>query len=217
MGNTVDKKARWQRRKDQRPSEILTAALECFVESGFAATRLDEVARKAGVSKGTVYLYYDNKEALLRAVVQEMVVPEIEHFEAMVANYQGTAESLLRELMSTWWKRIGESHLNGIPKLIIGEAHNFPELARFFVKEVVQRARRMFMRVIKLGISQGEFRKIDPYYVTRVLVAPMVFAAIWKRSLQAYDDDPYDEDKYFQTHLDTLLNGLMAESSEIRK
>lgn len=210
MGKAVDHKTRWQRRKDQRPGEILTAALECFVENGFNATRLDEVARRAGVSKGTVYLYYESKEALLRAVVQEMVVPEIEQFEAIVAQYQGTAESLLRELVTTWWKRVGESNLNGIPKLVIGEAHNFPELAEYFVKEVVQRARRMFTHVLEMGMDQGEFRRMNPQYATRLLVAPIVYAAIWKRSLQPYDDELYNEEDYFQYHLDLFLNGLLV-------
>jgi len=128
---------RWHRRKDERPAEIVSAALNLFVERGFMATKLDDVAKQAGVSKGTVYLYFQNKEDLFRAVVQEMVLPEIERIEKVISSHRGSAEDLLRRLVKQWWQNVGESRLSGIPKLIIAEAGNFPGLAQFFVEKVV--------------------------------------------------------------------------------
>jgi AcrR family transcriptional regulator len=204
------KQTRWRRRKEARPTELIAAALELFVERGYSATRLDDVARSAGVSKGTVYLYFENKEALFRAVVQEMVLPELARVENLVKSFTGSTEELLRRLMHDWWSRVGETQLCGIPKLMISEAGNFPEVARFFVEQAVHRARRLFAQILERGIASGEFHSLDVRYAVRVLVAPMVFAAIWQRSLLPYDSEEYDVHRYLDTHLDSFLNGVRA-------
>jgi AcrR family transcriptional regulator len=115
-------KPRWQRRKDARPEEIVSAALEEFVERGFAATRLDDGARRAGVTKGTIYLYFDGKEALFKAMIRQMLVPHIALGEQLLAEHQGGAADLLRALLHQWWELIGQTKAAGIPKLVIAEA-----------------------------------------------------------------------------------------------
>ncbi len=212
--NKSIKKRRWKRRKDARPGEILDAALMLFVERGFAATKLDDVARKAGLSKGSVYLYFENKETLFRAVVREMVLPEIKRVEQQVDRYRGPAQELVRKLVYQWWSMVGESRLSGVPKLLVSEASNFPELARFFVDQVIRRVRRVFVRVLQQGIDRGEFRECDVNHAVRVLIAPLVFAAIWQHSLYPFDKDPYDVRVFLDTHLDTFLNGLLDESGQ---
>jgi len=204
------KHTRWRRRKEARAPELIAAALELFVERGYSATRLDDVARQAGVSKGTVYLYFKNKEDLFRAVVREMVLPELARVEEQVNHSTGSAEELLRQLVHEWWNRVGNTRLCGIPKLMIAEAGNFPEVASYFVKEAVQGARRIFARVLERGIENGEFRPCNVQYAVRVLVAPVVFAAIWQRSLLPYDTDEYDVHQYLDMHLDTFLNGVLT-------
>lgn len=199
---------RWHRRKDERPGEIVSAALSLFVERGFSATKLDDVAKQAGVSKGTLYLYFESKEALFRAVVQELVLPEIERIEKVINSHQGSAEDLLRHLVKQWWQNVGESRLSGIPKLIIAEAGNFPELAQFFVEEVVLRGRHLFSNVIEKGIDSGEFKPCNTSYAARALIAPLVFAAIWKHSLSSYDKEPYNVQEYLDTHISIFLAGL---------
>ena len=210
------KKRRWKRRKDARPGEILDAALALFVERGFTATRLDDVARKAEISKGTLYLYFKSKEALFRAMVQEMVLPEIERVEQQVDRYRGPAQDLVRKLVHQWWSMVGETRLSGIPKLLVSEAGNFPELARFFVDQVIRRGRRIFVRILQQGIDRGEFRECDVNHAARVLIAPLVFAAIWQHSLYPFDKDPYDVHVFLDMHLDTFLNGLLAEPGQRR-
>lgn len=200
--------ARWKRRKEARPGEIIDAALEIFSEKGFAATRLDDVARLAGVTKGTVYLYFDNKQALFTALVNEMVVPQVERAESMIESYSGSASSLIEILVKQWRQNVVESKLSGIPKLIISEAGNFPELGKFYLEKVVKRGRRMMAHVIEMGISTGEFVECDANYVSRVILAPMVFTAVWERSMASLDDEKYSVEKFFQVQLDIMLKGL---------
>ena len=199
---------RWQRRKEARPGEIIDAALELFCEKGFAGTRMDDVARHAGVTKGTVYLYFENKEALFYALVNEMVVPQVERAENMIANYTGSAASLIEILIKQWHENIIKTKLSGIPKLIISESGNFPELAKFYIDNVIQRGRRMMARVIEKGIECGEFIKCDPDYVSRVILSSMVFTAVWERSLASLDDETYDVEKFFDTQFEIMLSGL---------
>lgn len=209
-----DKPCRWRRRKEARPEEILEAALELFTEKGFAATRITDVARKAGISKGTLYLYFDNKEAIFRAVVQEMITPQLEREEALVDAYQGPTDVLFREMIHDWWEYIGNSKLSAIPKLMIAEAGNFPELAEFFVNTVVKRARRLYAKAISRGIVRGEFNPVDPEVVARLVVAPMVQLVIWKHSLQAFDNH-MDVEEYLDLHIRFILNNLVKTPGDI--
>ncbi len=201
---------RWQRRKEARPDEIRDAALALFVEKGFAATRMDEVARRAGVSKGTVYLYFENKEALLRSVVEDLVEPALAQAEAQVAGHHGSARELVRALISQWWAMVGQGRLSGLPKLVVAEAGNFPELASYFSEKVVKRARRLFQRALELGIAQGEFRPLDVAATARLAMAPLVYASIWRHSLACCGDEDFDPERFIQAHLDVFLAGIDA-------
>src|SRR5450830_597844 len=129
MQCSFDPKPRWERRKDARPQELLAAALDLFVERGFASTRLEDVARRAGVSKGTLYLYFANKEELFKAVVRDAIVPIIGEAEELIARFDGPSDELMRKVIMAWWQRSGECKTSGIPKLIMSEAGNFPDVA----------------------------------------------------------------------------------------
>ncbi|MDY6979980.1 MAG: TetR/AcrR family transcriptional regulator [Pseudomonadota bacterium] len=215
MSKVIEKQVdtRRRRRKEARPGEIIAAALDLFVEHGFAATRLDEVAKQAGISKGTLYLYFDSKEALFEAVVREVVIPQVERSELFAQQHQGSQGELLEQLVMNWWQSVSAGPICGIPKLIIAESANFPQAAQFFVDNVIQRVRGIFNKVIEKGIEQGEFRQVDPEYVTRLLMSPMVLLAVWRHSLQPYDQTfPMDEHTYLQQHLDLFLNGLRKEA-----
>ena len=142
--------ARWTRRKDARPAELLAAALDLFVERGYAGTRLDDVASRAGVSKGTLYLYYSSKEELFKAVIREGLVPVYEHGERMVDAHTGSAEDLIRNLLREWWEMVGATNLGGIPKLMIAESGNFPDVTRYYFDEVVSRGRKLVARAVQL-------------------------------------------------------------------
>ncbi len=202
---------RWARRKDARPAELTAAALELFVERGFASTRLEDVAKRAGVSKGTLYLYFDSKEDLLKAVVQEGYVEPILEAEEFAHAFTGSCADLLRELLMMWWNRVGATANSGITKLMIAEAGNFPELAKFYHDEVFARGSGLFGYTISRGIASGEFRPINLEYATRLCCAPVVMLMIWKHSLGICADDHIEDPvDYLNTHVDMLLCGLLV-------
>jgi AcrR family transcriptional regulator len=187
----------------------LEAALELFVEKGFATTRLEDVAQRAGVSKGTVYLYFDSKEELFKAVIRSGIVRAIEEAEQQVAAYQGSAADLLRQLYTAWWQHIGGTKLSGIPKLMISEAQNFPELARFYYDEVIQRGSRLFGQTIQRGIDRGEFRPVDLDYAVRAIISPLVMRAILEHSfLPCAGPEDFDAPAYFEHTVGLVLDGL---------
>ena len=172
--------AKRERRKQARPGELLDAALDLFVEKGYAATRVEEVARRAGVSKGTLFLYFSSKEELFKAVVRENISGHFAEWSEELKTFEGSSEELLRYCMSSWWERVGNTRASGIPKLMMSEAGNFPELVRFFQKEVVQPGNDLIQRILQRGVDLGELRAIDPVYGIYSILAPMVFLNMWK-------------------------------------
>ncbi|MCF8198032.1 MAG: TetR/AcrR family transcriptional regulator [Sulfuritalea sp.] len=197
-----------QRRKEARPSELMAAALELFVEKGFVGTRLEDVAARAGVSKGTLYLYFDSKEALFKAVVQEGIVPVLEAGAGLIDSFEGSSADLLHTLLQVWWQKIGNTHLGGIPKLIISEAGNFPELASYYNEAVIVRGRDLMRRTLQRGINSGEFRAVNIEIVIDVLFAPVLMMMIWRYSLGICCGNSHDPETYLNTHLDLALTGL---------
>jgi AcrR family transcriptional regulator len=202
-------KPRWERRKDARPQELLAAALALFVERGFASTRLEDVARRAGVSKGTLYLYFANKEELFKAVVRETIVPVIGDAEDIVASFEGHSADLLRDILGGWWERIGATPASGIVKLIIAEAGNFPDLARFYQEEVIVRGSRMIASVLARGVARGEFRPLDVDVTTQVLIAPILMLMTWKHSIGPCGAHQIDPLAFLATFFDMALHGLL--------
>ena len=201
-------KPRWQRRKDERPAELLAAALEVFVEKGFAATKLADVARRAGVTKGTVYLYFDSKEALFKAVVRETIVPVIAQGEALARAFTGSARELVERLVREYWRLVGETALAGIPKLMMAEAATFPELTRFYYDEVVTRGHRLMAGVIERGIKNGEFRPVDVMVAAKLAMSPLIHATVARRAFASCMPETFNVQQYLDTHIDLYLHGI---------
>lgn len=200
-----------QRRKEARPQELLDAALGLFVEKGFAATRSEEVAARAGVSKGTLYLYYPSKEELLKAVVRENLSGLIAEGSGIADHYEGSASELMGLLLNTWWERVGDSPASGIFKIIITEVGNFPDLARFYSEEVIQPARALFQKVLQRGVRSGEFRPVQVDDAVHVLLFPLLMLCLNKHSVGACNvDAAIDPRRFLATHVDVLLRGLQA-------
>ena len=208
--------SKWQRRKEDRPEEIILAALDLFVEKGFSATRMLDVASLAGVSKGTLYLYFENKEAIFKAAVEQLIVPKIGQLEALRQAHQGSSAELVEKMMLGWWQSVWHSRLSAIPKLLISEAGNFPELAAYFTKNVIQPVRQVFIQVIEQGIKEREFCQQDSLTTVRLLMAPIIQAAVWKYSLKAFDVDQ-NPDEYIQQHLKIFLAGIQLKNHKDKK
>jgi AcrR family transcriptional regulator len=201
-------KPRWERRKDARPQELLASALDLFVERGYAATRLDEVAARAGVSKGTLYLYFENKEELFKAVVRENMVPQLVDAEELIARFGGHTSELLRTCIRNWWDRIGATKLSGISKLMMAESGNFPDVARFYHEEVVSRGEALIRRIVERGIALGEFRPVDPVTSTRVIIAPVLMLMMWSHSLHYCHLEPIEANAFLDCLVDLLTRGF---------
>jgi AcrR family transcriptional regulator len=202
-------KPRWERRKDARPQELLAAALDLFVERGYASTRLEDVARRAGVSKGTLYLYFTNKEELFKAVVRENIVPVLGEAEDIISSFDGHSADLLRQIILGWWERLGATKVSGIIKLVMSEAGNFPELAQFYQHEVINRSTTMIASMFQRAIARGEFRPVDVALMTQVLIAPMLMLITWQHSIGPCQQDGLDPRRFLDSFLDMALHGLL--------
>ena len=171
----AERTKKWERRSETRPAELIEAALRCFSERGFAATRLDDVAARAGVSKATVYLYFENKEKLFEAVVRAAVAPKLDQAHELVDKFEGSTPDLMRSLLA-----ILETALDGpfpaMAKLVISESGNFPELARLWVSLVLRRGFSLLERLIERGVERGEFRAVDPAVAAPLVMAPVILA-----------------------------------------
>ncbi|MCS6765693.1 MAG: TetR/AcrR family transcriptional regulator [Candidatus Protistobacter heckmanni] len=202
-------KPRWERRKGARPQELVAAAVCIFVEKGYAATRLEDVAAAAGVSKGTVYLYFANKQELFEAVVRENIVPIIDEAEEKIQHHTGPAVELLQMFIGGWAEKLDSSHLSGISKLMMAEASNFPDIAAFYHQEVISRCRHLLWQMLERGVASGEFRPLNIEKTAQLLVAQMMFLMMWKHSFGVCVQQPIDPVEYVGTMLENTLSGIL--------
>lgn len=205
------------RRKEARPGELLAAALELFVEKGYAATKAEEVARHAGVSKGTLFLYFSSKEELFKAVVRDSISGRFPEWNTEVDNFVGSSADLLRYSMKAWWQGVGATKAAGIGKLMMSEASNFPELAIFYQKEVIEPGDQLIRRILQRGVNSGEFRPIDMKYGIYTMIAPMIFLMTWNHSFGLCPGAglQLDPEKYLEVQVETLLTGLQSTSHSL--
>ena len=201
-----------ERRKEARPGELLEAALSLFVEKGFAATRVEEVAARAGVSKGTLFLYFPSKEELFKAVVRETLSGRFGEWNQELAAFQGNSTELLQYTMRSWRERIGMTAASGITKLVMSEAGTFPEIASFYQHEVIDPGKELLKRVLQRGIDRGEFRAMDLDTAVYSLIAPMIFLLMWKHSMAPCcpPSDRLDPVAFLETQVDLLLGGMLV-------
>ncbi|HAH08485.1 MAG TPA: TetR family transcriptional regulator [Alphaproteobacteria bacterium] len=211
MTLTAEAPVRWRRRKEARPQELLDAALEVFVEKGFADARLDDIAKRAGVSKGTIYLYFESKQDVFEAMVRRLAEARFEVASALIHAHQGSAQQLLTDLIRLAGQFVREPPYSHFPRLIIAESRRFPELAAFCLRELIHKGMTLFGLVIAKGQETGEFRALPSLHMVRLAMAPIVFMAIFRSAFEPHDDQPFDVDGHIATHLDIFIRGLRAE------
>jgi AcrR family transcriptional regulator len=199
---------KWRRRSEARPGEIVQAALEVFAEKGFAAARLDDIARQAGVSKGALYLYFETKEDLFRAVVRQAVAPNLDMVEAMLAQAILPFPDLLRLLFARIVMVIGASRMGAVAKLVIGESRNFPELARVWHDEVVSRALTAISGAIAAAQARGEVRPGDPRFHAFSIMGPVLTGVIWRETFTPIGAPALDLEALVRQHAETVIAGL---------
>ena len=211
----VDGAVKRERRKEARPGELLDAALELFVEKGFAATRVEEVAARAGVSKGTLFLYFPSKDELFKAVVRENLSGRFSAWNSEFESFAGTTAEMIGYCMTTWWECVGATRASGITKLMMSEASNFPEIAAFYQQEVIQPGQALIRKILQRGLDRGEFRAIDLDYAVYSVVAPMIFLMLSRHSSGVCIPDhiTLDPKKYIATQLEIVLHGISVPST----
>ena len=204
-----------ERRKEARPGELVKAALDLFVEKGFAATRVDEVAARAGVSKGTLFLYFESKEDLFKAVIRDNIANLFPAWNEEFKTFEGSSAEMLHYAMDLWWLNVGNTPASGIVKLVISEAQNFPEIAAFYQKEVVEPGTGLLQSILQRGVERGEFEHMDTSKSVFSIIAPMIFLMMWKHSMGACaaSANIIDPKEFIHMHVDLLLNGMSAKNS----
>ncbi len=201
---------RWQRRAEDRPREICAAALEVFAEKGFAAARLAEIARRAGVSKGTVYLYFEDKEDLFRAVVRDTVAPNIAHIRQAVEAADLPFADTVRMLLPRAAELVETVPVGPMAKIVIGESRNFPELAKTYYDLVVSQAIALIAGLIHKAQTKGEVRPGDPRLHAMSLMGPLLMGVLWRETLEPAGGPPIDLHALARHHAETVLEGLLA-------
>ena len=191
---------------------MLDAALDLFVEKGFAATRAEEVAARAGVSKGTLFLYFQSKEELFKAVISENIAGRFTEWNAEFDAFDGSSADMLRYAMNMWWERIGATRASGITKLIISEAHNFPDVTAYYQSEVIQPGHALIRRILQRGVDRGEFAVTDMDHAAYSVIAAMVFLVMSKHSMGACvpAGQALDPRRYIDSQAAIILGGLLV-------
>ncbi|PXX44331.1 MULTISPECIES: TetR/AcrR family transcriptional regulator [Aquitalea] len=204
--------ARWRRKKEARPAEILDAALSQFVEKGYRATKMEDIARAAGVTKGTPYLYFQNKEEIFKAIARGTFVANLQQLDRLADDFDGSASALLHQMVAHWWQEVGCSPSAGLCKLMIAEAANFPELARFYFEELIAPSNQLLSRVLQRGIDSGEFRAVPLVHTVDALLAPLLTTMIFSHSFGQLPGCCIGSTKdplgFLQDALDLVLHGL---------
>jgi AcrR family transcriptional regulator len=201
---------RWQRRPEDRPDEILAAALRVFADQGYTRTRIEDVAQRAGVSKGTLYCYFDSKEALFRAMVRKHIVSRLAAFQAKLDTSDASATELVRSFIAAMWQTLVDDRMVDVTRLIHRELAQFPELARFYSDEVILAARHSLDALIQRGVDRGEFRAVKYGFASRGIQMLIVHAAQLQSFFAAFDPEALTDEQVVEGVTDLLLNGLSA-------
>ncbi|MEO8449121.1 MAG: TetR/AcrR family transcriptional regulator [Gemmatimonadota bacterium] len=205
---------RWQRRPDARREELIEAAVKVFGEMGFAGTRLEEVAQRAGVSKGTVYLYFDSKESLFQEMVRAKVVSNFAQGDALLRNEQLSAREMLVRFIRSTWEILRQPERARLALLVNSELRNFPELVRFYVDEVILRSRRIVRAILDLGVQRGEFRPLRHDYAVRGVTSLLVHGTIYQQFFGPYDSEALPDDEVVNGIIELVLEGVLVRDDQ---
>lgn len=202
---------KFKRRKADRPDEIVAAALEVFAEKGFAAARLEDIAKRAGVSKGAIYLYFATKEDIFRAVVEQGVAPNLSAVQNILANADADFPVLLRGLVKVLAGVVATTPVGGIVKMVIGESRNFPELAQAWHDQLVRPALTAMTQAIGAAQARGELRPGDPRLYAISLISPLLVGVVWRETFLPVGAEPIDIPTLAEQHVELWLRGMLTE------
>lgn len=202
------KPLKFKRRAEARPNEVLDAALKLFMIKGFEATRVEDIAKTAGISKATVYLYFPSKQALLEGLVRRALSPTAALAEQALANFEGSAKQALRTALEIACKRAADPKVSAIPIIVLREGTRFPEIAQFYHSEILAHIMPALTSVVERGMATGEFRKVDAELTSRNIVGPLLLHLLVSVVFEIGDTSPEGLRKFLDNHMDVLMNGL---------
>lgn len=200
-------RARYQRRKQDRPQEITEAAFGAFAENGFTATKVEDVARRAGVSKGLLYVYFKTKEELFKAVIRSVVTPRLDELTRTLDTAELSAEAFIRGPVLDFMKRVPGSPVSVVIRLMISEAPKHPDLVEYYWQNVASRGLGALRQLLRRGIDNGEFRESAIDDLPQLFVAPVMMSIVWGI---VFADRSLDTDRLIETHVDMILAYIKA-------
>jgi len=206
-GKTINHPPRWRRRAEARPEEILEAALAEFVAHGFEAARMEDIAKRAGLSKAAIYLYFQSKVALLEALIEAKVGPLAQAVQAVAAAGAADPKTALKLLAVGAAQRLSDPNLLAVPRLVIAVSGRFPEIAKYYREHVVERARAALEALLEAAMTQGQIRRVDKKAAARAFIGPLFFEAMWTHVLNG-ETALNDPQKLIEQQFDVLLFGL---------
>ena len=212
-GTATRRIPKFRRRAEDRPDEVLDAALDLFIEQGFAATRVEDIARRAGLSKGAVYLYFPSKQAILEALVRRAIVPVAETAANTALAFEGDPRESIRMVFAIISQRLADPRVIAIPKLIIRENGVLPEIARMYRREVIDRALPVAVALIRRGIDKGVFRPVDPELAVRSLIGPIGMHVLMAEAFGIVPEGGLNLPALMETHIAILFNGLLTDEA----
>lgn len=207
---TARRVPKFRRRAEARPEEVLDAALDLFMEQGFAKTRVEDIARRAGLSKGAVYLYFESKEKILEGLVRRAIVPIADNALSFLEDYEGDPRIVITTVMTMLATRFHDPRVIAIPKLIFREVLGFPELAQMYREEVLDKVMPALERLIANGIDRGHLRSVDPHLTIRSIIGPLVLHVALAEIFGVMPEGGMSLDKMIDNHLTILFDGLSA-------
>lgn len=206
------RRPRWRRRADERPDEILDAALAVFDECGFDAARVDDVAARAGISKAGVYLYFSGKEEILRGLVEREIAPVARRMRALAEAGRDDPVATLGAIVAAMMTLIENPRVFAVPRLVLSVSGRFPEIGAYYRKNVVEEGLAAFSSLLAAGIEMGAFRPVDPTTAARAMIGPILIHAMWTHVLRGETGDATPAERA-RAHLDLLMRGLRAEAA----
>jgi AcrR family transcriptional regulator len=213
----AEDKPKWNRRKDARPAEIISAAVDVFAEKGFAEATLDEVAKRAGVVKGTLYRYFDTKEALFRAVVQDALAAQLHDVETAASAMQGSLADIVPMLLRRAANHMGDARLPAIARMVLTESRAFPDLAAIWHDALAARLLAFIAGLIATAQKRGEVRPGDPQLYAFSIMGPMVMAVLFHEVFGSAQPTAPNLDKLASQHAETILRGLLVPSTKTKE
>ena len=202
-----DTKPKTRRRKEARPAEIIDAGIDEFAKYGFERARLDRIAKTAGISKGTIYLYYPSKEALFLAAAQEHVVRVMAEGETQLEGFEGTTEELLVHLLGTLYGQIVEGRARALLRILVAEGDRIPHVVSQYHDMAIKRGTQLIQRILARGVARGEVRESAILDNPHIVIAPAIFFAMHSMMFGKYEN--LSRDSFFKAHVEMMLRGIL--------